>query len=292
MESAVQNFTITVTAALSGKVFWTFASQHAGSLFVRYLKLTIQERLGLPSPFAVIMLKEGEIVDDFCHLQDITDTNELHLEYVLQKRRRPQACQKLALTEAIGHQLSREVWRILAHGLVLTECLPINGRMTINPLVLSIQSAPMFHEAPPSTGMPGILESLLQANCDPNHFGHPPKSPLNEAVLRNSLATVRLLAGWRANVNLQARGNDLPLACAVRQQRPEMVKCLLELRANPMVTCYSPTNARPGTRWVLTPVKELTEPDSEIAYLIEHAIHEWPPPELNGGSCGSPAQER
>ena len=116
MESTVQSFTITVTAALTGQVFWTFASQHAGSLFVRYLKLTIQERLGLPSPFAVIMLKEAEIVDDFCHLQDITDTNELRLEYVLQKRRRPQVCQKLALTEAIGHQLSREVWRILAHG--------------------------------------------------------------------------------------------------------------------------------------------------------------------------------
>ena len=53
MEPTVQSFTITVTAALSGKVFWTFASQHAGSLFVWYLKLTIQKRLGLPSPFAV-----------------------------------------------------------------------------------------------------------------------------------------------------------------------------------------------------------------------------------------------
>ena len=95
MEPAEQSFTVTVTAALSGKVFWTFASQHAGSLFVRYLKLTIQERLGLPPPFTVTMLKEGEI-DDFCHLQDLTDTNELHLEYVLQKRRRPEACQKLA----------------------------------------------------------------------------------------------------------------------------------------------------------------------------------------------------
>ena len=81
MESTVQSFTITVTAALTGQVFWTFASQHAGSLFVRYLKLTIQEKLGLPSPFAVIMLKEGEVVDDFCHLQDITDTNSAWTMY-------------------------------------------------------------------------------------------------------------------------------------------------------------------------------------------------------------------
>ena len=82
----------------------------------------------------------------------------------------------------------------------------------------------MLQEAPSSTGMPCIVESLLQANCDPNHFGHPPKSPLNEAVLRNSVATVKLLVGGRANVNLQARGNDLPLIFAVKQQRPEMVK--------------------------------------------------------------------
>ena len=160
MEQAAQGFTITVTAALSGKLFWTRTSKHAGSLFVRYLKLAIQKRLGLPSPFTVCMLKEAEIVDDFCHLQDITDTNELHLEFVLQKRRRPAACQKLALSEAIGHQLPREVWRILAHGLVLTECLPY-GHMTINPLVRSIQSTPMLPQSPPSTGMPCILGSLL-----------------------------------------------------------------------------------------------------------------------------------
>ena len=292
MESTDQGFTITVTAALSGKVFWTFASKHAGSLFVRYLKLTIQERLRLPSPFAVIMLKEGEIVDDFCHLQDLTNTNELHLDYVLQKRRGPQLCQKLALTEAIGHQLLREVWRILAHGLVLTDCLPLHGRMTINPLVLSIQNTSMTQETPPSTGMPCIVESLLQANCDPNHFGHPPKSPLNEAVLRNSFVMVKLLVGGRANVNLQARGNDLPLTCAVRQQRPEMVKCLLELRANPTVTCYPPTNARSRTRWVCITVKELVEPESEIATLIEHAIHEWQSAESTGNLCGLPAQEQ
>ena len=77
MEHAAQSFTITVTAALSGKLFWTLTSQHAGSLFVRYLQLAIQKRLGLPSPFTVCMLKDA-VVDDFCHLQNISDTNELH----------------------------------------------------------------------------------------------------------------------------------------------------------------------------------------------------------------------
>ena len=291
MEPTEQSFTITVTAAISGKVFWTFASKHAGSLFVRYLKLTIHERLRLSSPFVVVMLKEGEIVDDFCHLQDLTDTHELCLDYLLQKRRGPQTCQKLALTEAICHQLSREVWRILAHGLVLTECLPLHGRMTVNPLVLSIQNSPMLQETPHSTGMPCILESLLQANCDPNDFGHPPKSPLNEAVLRNNLVMVKLLVGGRANVNLQARGSDVPLTSAVRQQRTEMVKCLLEFRANPTVTSYTPTRDRSRPRWVGISLKELAEPDSEIANLIEHAIHEWQSTEPSGDRGGLLAQE-
>ena len=138
MEHAAQGFTVTVTAALSGKLLCALTSQHAGSLFVRYLKLAIQKRLGLPSPFTVCILKGTETLDDFCHLQEITDTNELHLEFPLQKRSRPSICQKVALAEAIGHQLPREVWRILAHGLVLIECLPTNGLMTVNPLVLSM----------------------------------------------------------------------------------------------------------------------------------------------------------
>ena len=112
MDQAAQGFTVTVTAALFGKVLCALTSQHAGSLFVRYLKLAIQKRLGLPSPFTVCLLKGTETLDDFSHLQEITDTNELHLEFLLQKRSRPSACQKVALAEAIGHQLPRGVWRI------------------------------------------------------------------------------------------------------------------------------------------------------------------------------------
>ena len=131
MEHAAQGFTVTVTAALSGKLLYALTSQHAGSLFARYLKLAIQKGLGLPSPFTVCILKGAETLDDFCHLEDITHANELHLEFLLQKMR-PSTCQKVALPEAIGHHLPREVWRILAHGLVLTECLPTNGLMTVN----------------------------------------------------------------------------------------------------------------------------------------------------------------
>ena len=149
----------------------------------------------------------------------------------------------------------------------------------------------MLQETPPSTGRPCIVEILLQANCDPNHFGHPPKSPLNEAILRNSLVMVKLLVGGRAKVNLQARGSDVPLTTAVRQQRTEMVKCLVELRANPTVTCYTPTREGSRPRWVGTSLKELAEPDSEIANLIEHAICEWQSTEPSGDRGGLLAQE-
>ena len=100
-------------------------------------------------------------------------------------------------------------------------------------------------------------------------------SRLIEAALRNDLPTIQLLVTWRANVNLQARGSELPLVFAVKQQRPEMVKCLLELRANPTVSCYSSHNAHPRARWVRRTVKQLTEPGTDIAQRIDHSINEW-----------------
>ena len=62
------------------------------------------------------------------------------IEFLLQRRSRPDTCQQVALAEAICYQLPREVWRILSHGLLLTECLPTSGIMTVNPLTLHLQS--------------------------------------------------------------------------------------------------------------------------------------------------------
>ena len=135
-------------------------------------------------------------------------------------------------------------------------------------------STSLVQQPPPSTGRPCILESLLQANCDPNHLGHPPKPPLLEAALRNDLPTIRLLVAWRANVNLQARGNELPLVFAIKHQRPDMVKCLLELRANPTLSCYSNVNALPRARWKQTTLNQITEPGTEMAQIIKHAIQD------------------
>ena len=118
MEQTAHPFTVTVTAACSGELFCALTSLHVGSLYVRYLKLVIQKRLGLRSPFTVRLLQGTDTPDDFCHLREITDTNELHLEFLLQRRSRPDSCQQVALAEAICHQLPREVWRNLSHGLV------------------------------------------------------------------------------------------------------------------------------------------------------------------------------
>ena len=47
---------------------------------------------------------------------------------------------------------------------------------------------------------PNVLKTFLLANCDPNDFGHPAKSPLAEATLRNDQAAVEMLVEWKANV--------------------------------------------------------------------------------------------
>ena len=64
-------------------------------------------------------------------------------------------------------------------------------------------------------------------------------------------------------------------------------QCLLECRANPTAMCYTP--ARP--RWIGISIKELAEPDSEIANIIEHAIHVWQSAEPQRDRGGRSAQE-
>ena len=124
--------------------------------------------------------------------------------------------------------------------------------------------------------MSNVLESLLQANCDPNHFGHPPKSPAAEAALRNDEKAVELLVHWTGDLNLQVRGSYLPLLTAMKQQRTTMVQCLLALRADPTVKSYPSTRQRlPAPRWVGLTVQQLTTPGSALAHLIEDAVRNW-----------------
>ena len=68
MEPTAHPVTITVTHALTGEPFCAFTSPHGGSLYVRYLKLAIQKRLGLRSPFTVRLLHGTDAPDDFCPL--------------------------------------------------------------------------------------------------------------------------------------------------------------------------------------------------------------------------------
>ena len=79
MEPVAHPFTVMVTAAFTGETFCTFTSQHVGVLLVRDLKLAIQKRLGLRSPLTIRLLHRTEPPNDFCHLWEITDPNEIHL---------------------------------------------------------------------------------------------------------------------------------------------------------------------------------------------------------------------
>ena len=94
--------------------------------------------------------------------------------------------------------------------------------------------------------------------------------------MRNDSSTIQLLVAWRADVNLQARGNDLPLVFAVKRQRSELVKCLLDLGANPTVRSHSTARTPPSRgRWAGLAVQQFTTPGTEIARPIEESVNDW-----------------
>ena len=156
----------------------------------------------------------------------------------------------------------------------MRQCLPMGPRMTINALVLSLQSP--YMELMESEDYPNVLRTLLYAMCDPNDFGQPPKSPLSEATLRNDQEAVKLLLAHRAAINETARGDHFPLITAVKQQRTHMVRYHLEQRADPTVKDYVPTRypARQPV-WVGRTAGEIAEPDTEIARLLQEAASVW-----------------
>ena len=87
--------------------------------------------------------------------------------------------------------------------------------------------------------------------------------------MRNNLSTIQLLVAWRADVNLQARGNDLPIVVAVKQQRIDLVQRLLDLRANPTAKIHTAAAHVPlRNRWAGVTLQQLTTPGTDIA-------HQW-----------------
>ena len=99
-----------------------------------------------------------------------------------------------------------------------------------------------------------------------------------EGALRNDLATKQLLVAWRADVNLQARGSHLPLVFAVKQRdlRWLSVCWIFELIRRSVATlpCVIMRD-HPRARWVRRTVKQLTEPGTDIAQVIDRSINEW-----------------
>ena len=96
----------------------------------------------------------------------------------------------------------QRVWLFLARGIQVPQVLRV-GRQRVSPLVMAINSPYLEEETRES---PGILETLLLGNCDPNEFGSPEVSPMTAALrIMDTEALVSLLTA-NANPNRTPRG--------------------------------------------------------------------------------------
>ena len=268
------DFTVRIRSGVNGALIWQYTDPRASQLHGRQMRVSIAKMVKANSPFGIKLLVGQERLDDDMRLQEYTTTHELDISVVRIQTRKPTLQEYDLLAESIGNNYANQVWRLVAQGLTLQECIPIRGRMTTNALVMSLQSP--YLEMAESLHYPNVLKTLLLANCNPNDFGHPPKSPLAEATLRNDQDAVDLLISWKANVNIAARGEDYPLIIAVKQQRAHMVQALLEARADPTVRSFVQTRRRVEVfSWAGLTAQQLTYPGTVVARLIEDATKEW-----------------
>ena len=268
------DFTVRILSAVNGTLIWQYTDPRASQLYGRQMKVSIAKMVKVASPFSIKLMVGQKRLDDDKQLHEYTTTQEVDISVVRIRTRKPTQREYDLLVECIGNNYANQVWRIVAQGLTLSECIPIRGRMTTNPLVLSLQSP--YMEMAESLHYPNVLKTLLLANCNPNDFGNPPKSPLAEATLRSDQDAVELLISWKANVNITARGADYPLIIAIKHQRANMVQALLDARADPTVRSFVQTRSRVEVfSWTGLTAQQLTYPGTVVASLIETATREW-----------------
>ena len=80
-----------------------------------------------------------EPLDDDAQLQEYTETQDIDVSVVRFRTRMPTQREYDLLAESIGNYYANQIWRIVAQGVTLTDCIPVRGRMIVNPLVLSLQ---------------------------------------------------------------------------------------------------------------------------------------------------------
>ena len=78
---------------------------------------------------------------------------------------------------------------------------------------------------------PGVVETLLLGNCDPNEFGRPEISPLTSALRIMDTEALCLLLSANANPNRTAREDHLPI-CSHCTSKCTSSTSLVAARAN------------------------------------------------------------
>ena len=268
------NQIVQVRMAVTGSLVLELADSNVADTYIRSIKLQVA-RISQVSPFALRLMSEADILDDFWQVKDCVFMRRLNISVIVRDTHMPNRRQYDMLAESIGNNYGQHVWQILAQGIRLPTCLPMRRTATMNALVLALQS--LYLEFEEDERYPSVLQSLLLAACNPNDFGHPPRVPLIEATKRCDQEAIQLLVSHRADVNRTTRGEDYPLIIAIKHHQATIVQCLLECRADPTVRTYYNTQQRTGIAvWSGLSAQQLTYPGTTVARLIEDAAAQWP----------------
>ena len=212
--------------------------------FTWKLKLRLSDQLGTSSPFDLRILQGTTELDDSQTLRTYVRSGLLEVEVVTQTRRTYTLRDEARIGEMAGLQQASKLWLFLANGIRAPQLLRV-GRQRISPLILAINSPYLEEE---TREAPGVVETLLLGNCDPNELGRPEISPLTSALrIMDTEALCLLLSA--ANPNLTARGDHLPIFAAIARQNVPAVQALVAARANLQVRGFSMTPAQGRKEW-------------------------------------------
>ena len=198
------------------------------------LKLRLANLLGVLSPFELRLLKNTEELEDLQMLRTYVQGGYLEVDVITQARRSCTRRDEYRIGELSGLQQASQLWLFLSQGSRVPSLLRI-GRQRVSPLIMAINS-PYLEDEERET--PGTVEILLLGNCDPNELGRPEVSPFTSALRIMDTDIVWQLWLFRANPNITARGDHLPIFSAITRQNVSAVQALVAARANLQVRSF------------------------------------------------------
>ena len=178
---------------------------------------------------AVEELRVWELRQHFCLV--IGSDTEISLLAIKRRLRPPTLDERADILYYVSICHRYKLWKLVSNGKQLQSTT--GKRDKICTIVRAIEAN--YVEMSENYSCPDTVQTLLWAQCDPNHCGADQRLPLSQAIRSGDDRALDQLLRAKAYPRLTEQGQEAPLLLAIQTGSSNYVRLLLQSRAVPVL---------------------------------------------------------